>query len=570
MTSACPDINRIQTFDLQLLFFQESHPQITGFSQIKDGGSPFWNLIPLTETLADRPVLPLPYSTTILSSPDSKSSSYGQILKSSSIIGGAQGMSYLISMVRTKAVAIFLGPAGMGLVGLYMTAIGFVSTFSALGISSSAVKQVAEADGVGDEARLTHTIKALRRICYATGFLGWALTAIFARPLSLWVFGSHDHAWPLAILGATILLADISGGQSALLQGKRRIGDLARLNVLSSVIGSIVSVTIYACLHERGIIPVMLATAAISLGSSWWFARRVSIVEMELSWRDTWPEARRMIQLGVAFMWSAVLVSGLALATRALIAHMFGLNANGIYQAAWGISGMFAGFITAAMGTDFYPRLTGASQNNELVNRLVNEQTEIGILLALPGLIGTLMFAPWAMRIFYSAKFLPGAELLPWFVLGIFGRVLSWPMAFIMLAKGEGRWFALSETAVSILHLSLIFCFMRAFGLWGVALAFAVLYFAYTIMVYFISRRLTGFAWTSAAIRLFATSFALVLAGFGIQKWIHGVPGCVLGLVLTAAASMLTLRGISSRLGDGHRLVRMILKLPCGRHLCGI
>ena len=478
-------------------------------------------------------------------------------------------MSYLISMVRTKAVAIFLGPAGMGLVGLYTTAIGFVSTFSALGISNSAVKQVAEADGQGDEVSLTRTIKALRRICYATGFLGWALTAIFARPLSLWVFGSHDHAWALAILGATILLADISGGQSALLQGKRRIGDLARLNVLSSVIGSIVSVTIYAFLHERGIIPVMLVTAAISLGSSWWFARRVSIVEMEFSWRDTWPAARRMIQLGVAFMWSAVLVSGLALATRALIAHMFGLNANGIYQAAWGISGMFAGFITGAMGTDFYPRLTGASQNNELVNRLVNEQTEIGILLALPGLIGTLMFAPWAMRIFYSAKFLPGAELLPWFVLGIFGRVLSWPMAFIMLAKGEGRWYALSETAASILHLSLIFCFMRAFGLWGVALAFAVMYFTYTIMVYFISRRLTGFAWTSSAIRLFATSFALVLAGFGIQKWIHGIPGYALGIVLMACASVHALRGISSRLGSGHRLVAIVCRLPCGQIICG-
>ena len=36
--------------------------------------------------------------------------SYGQILKSSSIIGGAQGINYLIGMVRVKLVAVLLGP----------------------------------------------------------------------------------------------------------------------------------------------------------------------------------------------------------------------------------------------------------------------------------------------------------------------------------------------------------------------------------------------------------------------------------------------------------------------------
>jgi hypothetical protein len=47
------------------------------------------------------------------------SGSYRSILKSTSLIGGASFINILISMIRTKFVAILLGPSGVGLLGLY-------------------------------------------------------------------------------------------------------------------------------------------------------------------------------------------------------------------------------------------------------------------------------------------------------------------------------------------------------------------------------------------------------------------------------------------------------------------
>ena len=45
------------------------------------------------------------------------------------------------------------------------------------------------------------------------------------------------------------------------------------------------------------------------------------------------------------------------------------------------------------MGADFYPRLTAVSKDNVACNRLVNEQARISLLLAGPGVIGTLTLA---------------------------------------------------------------------------------------------------------------------------------------------------------------------------------
>lgn len=496
--------------------------------------------------------------------------SYGQILKSSSIIGGAQGLNILVSMIRIKAVAIFLGPAGVGLVGMYTTITGFVSMFAGMGISNSAVRDIAEADGSGDEKRIACSIKALRRTCWVTGLLGWALTAALSWPLSVWAFGSEKHAWALCIIGVTVMFNEISGGQTALLQGKRRIGDLARLNVFSVIVSSILSVGLYAWLRERGVIPVIVLCGTVSLLSSWWFARKVKCPELKIRWTESWPDAKRMMGLGLAFMWSGILAGGTVFITRTLILRQFGMDANGFYQAAWSISGMFAGYIIGAMGTDFYPRLTAAAHDHPQVNRLVNEQVEIGILLSLPGLVGSLAFAPLMMHVFYSAKFLQSAELLPWFILGVFGQVITWPLGFITLAKGEARLFAITQTIAPFLQVALVLSCMKLLGLWGAALGYALLYAIYGVMVYYIGRHLTGFRWSSSALRLLISSGLIILVSFAAQKWAPGISGYICGGILTLITGIFSLRSMASLLGAEHRLVRLACKLPGGEILCGI
>lgn len=473
-------------------------------------------------------------------------------------------------MVRVKLVAVLLGPSGVGLVGLYLSATGLVGTIAGLGIDSSGVREVAEAHGSGDEDRIARTVKTLHRACWATGMLGWLLAAGLSYPLSVYTFGSGERAWAIAILGITILIGSVSSGQGALIQGTRRIGDVARMGVLGAVTGTLVALALYAWLGERGIVPVLIVTATVNLGFSWWFARRIPLTSVSLSWHETLGNSKQLVGLGLAFMYGTLLAAIVGFAIRSLIVRNLGLDANGIYQAAWGISGMFAGFILGAMGTDFYPRLTAAAHDNAQVNRLVNEQTEIGILLALPGLLGTLAFAPWLMHLFYSVKFLPGAALLPWFVLGVFGQVISWPLGFIQRAKGKARWIFLSQSHVHLLYLVLALILIAAYGAVGVALAFALSTYIHCLLVFGIAHWLSKFAWTSSVARLILASASMVGTAFVAQLLTNDMLKLGLGAFITAFACLVSLRGISFRLGEHHRIVRMALKFPGARLACGL
>ena len=497
-------------------------------------------------------------------------SSYAQILRSSSIIGGATGINYIIGLIRTKAVAVLLGPSGVGLVGMYVSITGLISVIAQLGLDQSGVRQVAEANGTGDPERVARVTKTLRRVCWITGLLGWSLTAALAWPLSQWTFGSPDRVWPIAILGVTVLIGAVTGGQTALLQGMRRIGDLARIQVVSAVLNTVVAIGLYAWLRENGIIPVIILTGLTQLGFSWYFSRKVQIVELPQKWSETAAESKRMISLGGAFMYGAVLGGVVGLIIRANIVRDLGLDANGIYQAAWGLSGLFAGFILGAMGTDFYPRLTAVAQDDQQVNRLVNEQIEIGILLALPGLIATLTFAPWIIRIFYSAKFLLGAELLPWFVIGVFGQIISYPLGFIQRAKGKSGWIVVSQTHLNLLLVILTLFMVKTYGLNAAAWAFTITTYVHGLVVFGIARHLTRFMWGASSAKLAMISGSLIIVGLAAQIFTEAWGALSIGALVTISAFLLSLRGVSSRLGEGHRIVQMALKLPGGRLACGL
>ena len=102
---------------------------------------------------------------------------------------------------------------------------------------------------------------------------------------------------------------------------------------------------------------------------------------------------------------------------RVIVRNDFGLAAAGLYQSAWTIGGLLVGFILQAMGSDFYPRLTGVAHDNLECNRLVNEQSHIGPLIAVPGVIATLTLAPLVVSTLYAKDFAAAVTPLRWICL---------------------------------------------------------------------------------------------------------------------------------------------------------
>ncbi|TMW71343.1 O-antigen translocase [Thauera sp. UPWRP] len=480
-------------------------------------------------------------------------------------MGGAAGINMLLGMLRVKFAAILIGTTGVGLNASFGALQGLIGTLAGLGIQSSAVREIAAAVGKGDEQAIGRAVLTLRRLCWLTGLVGMTAMMLLSPLLSQLTFGHRDHSLDIAALGVIILFANLSGGQMALIQGTRRIGFMARVNVIGAALGTVASIGFYSTLGLRGIVPTLVTVAAAQLALSWFFARQVPVPKVELSWRQMFSEAGSMVRLGLVMMMNGLMGSAVAYVTVTLITQQQGVQAVGLYSAAFALSGMFVNFVLGAMSADYYPRLTGVAHDKAAMKSMVNEQTEIGLLLAAPGLIATLALALWILQIFYTSQFFGAVELLQWFILGCLGRVISWPLGYVMLALGKGRWYLITETSFNIIHVLLIALGLRLFGIEGVAIAFFVMYVGYVIAVHLVCRHLIGFAWSSECLKIAVFALPLMTATFVASRMLPIWPATIVGLVLTIVVSVFCVRGLATRIGPEHRIIRTIAKLPGGK-----
>jgi antigen flippase len=467
--------------------------------------------------------------------------SYHEILKATALIGGSQVANIVIGVVRTKAMAMLLGPAGLGLFGLYGSIQNLTQTMAGMGINSSGVRQIAEAAGSNDQERVARTTAVLRRTSIFLGLLGAAALVLFSKQVSTVTFGTAQRGGAVCLISLAVFFQLVSAGQGALIQGMRRIADLAKMNVIGALSGAVISIPVIYFMRDNGIALSLVLVSATTIITSWWFSRRIQVEPSILTTAQVGHETAGLLKLGIAFMVSGLMVPAVAYFVRVILLQKIGMAGTGMYQSAWTLGGLYVGFILQAMGADFYPRLSAVANDNAECNRLVNEQALIGLLLAGPGIIASLTLAPLVLSLFYSAKFGSAAEVLRWICLGATLQVVTWPMGFIIVAKAQQTLLLLAEVLWAISAIGMAWVCIVWRGLNGAGMAFFLAYVAHWFIIYPIVRRLSGFQWSADNRKiglLVLGLIGIVFCGFYMMPFLWAMVIGVLAVVMSGAYSL--------------------------------
>ena len=244
-------------------------------------------------------------------------------------------------------------------------------------------------------------------------------------------------------------------------------------------------------------------------------------------------------------------MSGAAYAVRVLVLRELGLDAAGLYQAAWTLGGLYVGFVLQAMGADFYPRLVRSVHDRPLCNRLVNEQLSASLLLAGPGVLATLALAPWMLVLLYSQQFDAAGPALRWICLGMALRTITWPMGFIIVAQGRQTLFFLTELAWALVNVTATWYCVQRFGLEGAGIAFFLSYLMHGAMLFPIVRRLSGFNWTRNNLASAAWTLVLCAAAMVGTEVLSSGWALVAGLAVAFASAAWSFRTLAALVPAG-------------------
>jgi len=440
--------------------------------------------------------------------------SYRQVMKATSLFGGVQVFNILVSIVRSKFIALWIGPAGYGIASLFTSTLGLISGMTDFGLDKSAVKDISFNYNSESTTSVSRTIQILKRLVWFSACFG-ALVMIIASPwLSEFAFENKEYTFSFVWISIALLFKQLSNGQLAILQGLRKLKKLAQANLYGNLFGLLITLPLYYFYRVDAIVPAIIISSFVAFVFTFYYARNAEIEKVKLSNKEAFSEGRPMIYLGVMLSLSSMMGLLVAYLIQIFVSQTGGLAEVGFYNAGFLILNSYVGLVFNAMGTDYFPRLSAISDKIEQIRKTVFEQAFIAILLITPIVVVFLLAAPLIIVVLYSKEFTPIISMVNWGILGMVFKAVSFAMGYIIIAKGDSKVFIKTSIGFNALLLIGNIIGYHYGGLEGLGISFLVYYMVHYFGIRLITKYRYGFYFEKGFYSVFTTCILLCGVSF--------------------------------------------------------
>ncbi|MDD4993936.1 MAG: oligosaccharide flippase family protein [Paludibacter sp.] len=431
---------------------------------------------------------------------ESDKSSYNQILKTTSVFGAVKIFTVLINMFKSKIIAVFLGPQGMGIFGLLSYPLNLAVQLFGLGINTSGIPEVAKQKNEQDRSEILYVIKYWNRIA---GLLGTILVFLFAPIISLWSFGNDSYSWAFRILSSIIIISSIGNEYELILRGLREIKLVAKAGFYSSFAGFILSIPFYYYWGIYGVVAVIFVSALSLSIINYLYVKKINIRYSQLSFKEVFSRGQSMVKLGIFVVLGDLIFTVIITLVNTFIRHRGGIEDVGLFQACNQITNSSINIVLMAMAADYFPKLSAYKNDWPKIKEIATQQVEIAILLSTPIIVGMIIFAPAVIKILLSDNFLSIANAISWFVFGTIFRISSWAINFVILANGNSKLYTINVIIVNSLLLPLYCLGYMLNGIEGIGIAYVIVMIFYSVIQYFIVYNKYAFRYQKSFFKLF-------------------------------------------------------------------
>lgn len=402
--------------------------------------------------------------------------SYKTIAKEATLFSGVQIILLFVSMIRNMIIAKYLGVEATGIMGVLQNTIGvFIALFS-VGLPVLLVRSFA-LDETFETQKQQYVIK---KAIIILGVLGSVLFYLFVPAFSKELFNHDGYDWILKIVAIVILFKQISTVNTSILQGKQYLSVLAKVNIISAVVGLVIAIPLYYYFYLEGVIYGFVVIYLIEvIVSSFAVKNNKKPIAVKLSLNDY----RGVVKQGVVLGYGNVLSLLAQLAVIFYISSQSGNIQAGFYNAGFSIINNYVALLFIAMSTGYLPRIV------KLLNFKENLQTEITkqlnfSLLVIGGLAAIcIVFAPLIINILFSNEFEAVVPFLRVAVFGMIFKTFSWCLGYLIIAKVDKKVLMFTGIIFNLLFaLALIYGF-HINGIMGVAYAFVGYNFIHLISI---------------------------------------------------------------------------------------
>ncbi len=440
--------------------------------------------------------------------------SYRQVMKATSLFGGVQVFNIIVAVLRSKFIALWIGPSGYGIASLLNSTLNLINGITDFGLGTSAVKDISFNYDSENPNLVSRTVQIVKRLVWFSACFG-ALVMIVGSPwLSEFAFDSKEYTLSFIWISLALLFKQISNGQLAVLQGLRKLKYLAQANLYGNLLGLLITLPLYYFFRIDAIVPSIIISSFLAFIFTYYYTQKLTLNSEKITNKQAFQEGKPMIHLGIMLSLGSMMGLLVAYMLQIFISTMGGLVEVGLYNAGFVILNSYVGLIFNAMGTDYFPRLAAITDKIEAVRKTVFEQAYIAILLITPIVVLFLAMSPLVIIILYSKEFSPIISMVNWGILGMVFKAVSFSMGYIIIAKGDSKLFMKTSIGFNSLLLLANIAGYYYGGLEGLGISFLIYYIVHYIGIRIITKLRYDFYFIKGFYKIFIFSLFLCIAAF--------------------------------------------------------
>jgi O-antigen/teichoic acid export membrane protein len=432
------------------------------------------------------------------------------------ILASSSAASFLVTLVRTKLIAVAWGPLGVGATGMMQAAMSTATLVCGVGVDAVVTRELAKARGT-DAARTAAV--------YGAGTLGAAALAVVACFVSTIVMFVAKQALgfqsfvAIAIVALGVGLSVLGASLRGVLAGLGDVYGVARLGILSSL----ASALLVAGLVAGGSKYEFMAWAVVAVPASQLAVAAVLVLRGETQQTPGLFSALRELR-GLMRAASLFAVAGVfpvlgQLLARALARDSLGSEAFGFFQASMALAATSVSVLAGSVGPSVLPRLSAVASEPSKLSETVNEQIRTYLLLFAPVALTIALMPGFIVRALFSDEFIPVGEQLSWQLSGEVLRLPSWVMATALTARGRSRAYLALEFVSLVALVVATVIGTRAGSPQAIGAALSGASFVQFAMLILLVRvdgiRLSGRVW----LRLCVTTGVVILLAATLSAW---------------------------------------------------
>ena len=388
--------------------------------------------------------------------------------------------------ISSKAIAYFIGPSGMALMGNLRNFTSTLENIGILGLQNGIVQNSAK--NQESKEQLNHWVTSLFWFFFilsiALSLLVFLGNGFFGKQ----IFGSSsNYYFILNFIAFVIPFQVLHLFFVAILNGFSEYKKVTYVSIFSYVVGLLISLYL---MWKYGINGALISISVLSifqfLFSGYYFGQHFSLRLILQNRKIDFGTLKNLLPLGLMTLFSAVVGPIIYIFIRNFITREASLAAAGFYEAMQRISGFYMMFITTLITFYFLPELTKA-KSLDTERKLILAFYKGIIPIFGVGLVLIYFLRNFVIQVLLTKEFELVSELFVWQLLGDFFRALSLILGIRFYAKKMIKGYFVTEIISFMILFFSSYLLIPKLGSEGAVMAYAITYGVYfvVLLIYF-------------------------------------------------------------------------------------